>query len=326
MKRYRLVMLVPIVTLALIVVGCQDTPTTPQKVVAPQFAVVQNSIEAALQETMAEVNAALEAQGAEYRVAIADYQSADPSFLGGTVVARYVGNKSMSSRFVPNDARRPLGSYYTHINWTLDWGELPSSMTWDEAQPPVAAAMNTWQAVPCVENLLYEWGVYQNDWGLIQWMVSEGASGQNWWLFDYTHAGWLDDLFVDMVGPDHAAVLGVTWTFIFLDGGVPSDIDADGYWDTALRETYYNEHDFDWGINPTDPDIIDIESVVLHEAGHGLSQAHFGNIIVVETPSGVWLKRAPEAVMNPFYFGNQHDLFGTDVAGHCSIWEGWPDS
>ena len=67
---------------------------------------------------------------------------------------------------------------------------------------------------------------------------------------------------------------------------------------------------------------FDVEAVALHEAGHGLSQAHFGNIFFTNDGS---LLRAPAAIMNPFIFGVDRNLLASDDGGHCSIWSQWPD-
>jgi hypothetical protein len=59
----------------------------------------------------------------------------------------------------------------------------------------------------------------------------------------------------------------------------------------------------------------------LHEAGHGLSQQHFGSAF---TDSGnESLHFAPRAVMNAAYSGIQTSISETDNAGHCSNWANW---
>ncbi len=69
--------------------------------------------------------------------------------------------------------------------------------------------------------------------------------------------------------------------------------------------------------------LIDIESIALHEMGHGLSQAHFGTLF--RTPSNGKFHFSPMAVMNAGYvYIPWHELMATDIAGHCSIWASWP--
>ena len=67
-----------------------------------------------------------------------------------------------------------------------------------------------------------------------------------------------------------------------------------------------------------------METVALHETGHGLSQGHFGKAFV--TNSNGKLHFAPLAVMNAGYTGVQQSLAGTDNWGHCSMWGSWPNN
>jgi hypothetical protein len=67
----------------------------------------------------------------------------------------------------------------------------------------------------------------------------------------------------------------------------------------------------------------DVESVALHEFGHGLSQAHFGEAFLTDSNGKVHF--APLAVMNAGTDRVSQELLGTDVAGHCSIWGNWPN-
>ena len=141
------------------------------------------------------------------------------------------------------------------------------------------------------------------------------------WL-DYLHgadAGWRD---IDF-GP---GILGATFTFGFTDGprcaAIPtfSDVDGNGKCDAAFREIYYDPS-FNWADDGVTN--FDVEAVALHEAGHGLSQAHFGNIFIKNDGS---LLRAPAAVMNPFILDQTRTLLGTDEGGHCSNWAEWPNN
>jgi hypothetical protein len=99
------------------------------------------------------------------------------------------------------------------------------------------------------------------------------------------------------------------------------DLDGDGKLDATFREIFYNDT-FEWGIDVgTDP--FDVETVALHEAGHGLSQGHFGKIFV--TDANDKLHFAPFAVMNAAISRQAQELEGTDNGGHCSIWAHWPN-
>ncbi|HKJ01762.1 MAG TPA: hypothetical protein VJ997_04885, partial [Longimicrobiales bacterium] len=98
-----------------------------------------------------------------------------------------------------------------------------------------------------------------------------------------------------------------------------TDIDNNGKGDAAFREIYYDP-DWNWADDGTNN--IDVESVALHEAGHGLSQAHFGNIF---NKRGVFTAD-PRAVMNAFYQSPLRGLLGSDNGGHCSNWAQWPNN
>jgi hypothetical protein len=113
------------------------------------------------------------------------------------------------------------------------------------------------------------------------------------------------------------------------------DGDGNGLIDTCYSETYYNDY-FVWEINaPLDPfGAIDVESVVVHEAGHGLSQGHFGDMFFDASSKfdlgGKFLFRhlhfSPYAVMNAVIWETQQELTGSDRAGHCTIWGSWPNN
>ena len=90
----------------------------------------------------------------------------------------------------------------------------------------------------------------------------------------------------------------------------------------AFREIYYNDNDeFNWGID--DISYFDIETVVAHEVGHGLSLGHFG--MIFRNTGNEHLQFAPRAMMNAIYYDIQQELLGTDIASFCSIWASWPN-
>ena len=78
-----------------------------------------------------------------------------------------------------------------------------------------------------------------------------------------------------------------------------------------------------WALDGNYPN-IDLETIALHEMGHGLSQAHFGKLFLTEKNGKFhW---APFALMNVGYVGAQRQPTGSDVGGHCSIWASWPNN
>ena len=145
------------------------------------------------------------------------------------------------------------------------------------------------------------------DLGFFAFFFENGAGGPAI-VADIHHAGWGD---IDFA----AGIVGVTFTLVF---SLTGDIDNNGKIDVAFREIYYDPS-FSWADDGVTN--FDVEAVALHEAGHGLSQAHFGNIFFKNDGS---VKRAPAAVMNPFILGQTRTLLGTDDGGHCSNWAEWP--
>jgi hypothetical protein len=128
---------------------------------------------------------------------------------------------------------------------------------------------------------------------------------------DIVHAGWMPPSFFDAVNGEGSGetVLAFSVTFIYIGGdGNPTDVNKDGYLDTAANEVYYNEA-FAWLLGSGGSG-IDLESVALHELGHSLGIGHIG---------------APlEAVMNPVYSGVHRELNPLDGAALCSVWGTWP--
>ena len=79
--------------------------------------------------------------------------------------------------------------------------------------------------------------------------------------------------------------------------------------------------------------LVDLESVALHEMGHGLSQGHFGegffqdrnkDGIVPNAPNEVIT--APSAIMNAAHTVAHRTVTGSDKGGHCSNWGSWPNN
>jgi Matrixin len=135
---------------------------------------------------------------------------------------------------------------------------------------------------------------------------------------DVTHGGWLPPAFHDLIAPNGGDfILAVTFTFIFIDDdGNPTDDDRDGRADAAFREIFYNLA-FAWGTGVGNPNNVDIQSVAIHEFGHGLGLAHFGKLFLKNNGT---LQFAPKAIMNAAYTGPDRQIRGTDNAAFCHIW------
>lgn len=265
---------------------------------APQAqaeAAVEAGIEAAIRGLLPQVERLADSRGVDVAPVLAHwYGKLDEATLGGTlVVFEDRGNKQIridqhtGIEWVPNDPRRFGGT-------SIGYGVFPV------AAPPLSAAdteaaidraMSTWGSNPRCSNLTIRKVPIP--------------------LADIWHAAFLP------LGP---GVLAVTILFAFIDSnGNFTDLDGDRNLDYALAVTFYSS-DFSWAIDAN----IDVETVALHEAGHGLSQAHFGKGFITLANGRGHL--APRAVMNVVYTGVQQSLTGTDLAGHCSIWGSWPNN
>src|SRR5262245_56442458 len=257
------------------------------------------------------INAQLVASDSNFLLDSIDYiTSGDSNEVGQTIIFNNRA-KQLGAHFVPGDPRR---GGRTNITYLVDQAEgAIDGMTVAQTTAAIDRAMVTWNAVNCstipITKLPDMPGV---DIGRIETLL--GQPGGPFFLADITHAGWLPS---GVLGNN---VLAATFTFIFVSApGVPSDIDNNGKTDVAFREILYNDR-FLWAINAN----IDIETVALHEVGHGLSQGHFGKAF--ETDANGKVHFAPRAVMNAGYSDIQQDLLGTDNAGHCSIWASWPNN
>lgn len=318
----------PRATAALLLGGlaaCADTATdlptqpTPPGITAKKT--VDSPIAQAIGAQMDAINAGLASTGANYRVAMAEYVTQVGSGdEGGTVVAKDVGNKQLTADFIPGDPRRGWGAPDgTGVTYAIDQVDaIPFSaifdpvawpMTAGESNAAITAAMGTWEGVGCSTLGLTRNPDFGIDIGVVA--AQNGLGGSPFVFADIQHAGFTD---INFAG----GVLAATFTFVFTDGGVPTDVDGNGKGDVAFREIYYDPS-WVWTVGAFDG--VDLETIALHEVGHGLSQAHFGK---------VWLKNngdlaaSPRAVMNALYAGEFRALAGSDNGGHCSIWANWP--
>jgi hypothetical protein len=274
-------------------------------------AIDENEVKAVL-HTM---NDQLALTGENYRVEVVEFSTFDE--IGPTIYANDREHQ-LDSHWVPYDPNR-WG--VRDIYWAVDNVDRTVDVPWVDATAAIGRAMNTWNTVPCANIPLVQVNDYGIDLGYVQWLV--GMGGVPGWLADITHAGWLPKIFFDIIGGpgggDH--ILGATFTFIWIDSstGEPTDMDGNGKEDVAFREVYYNDN-FNFGI---DIRYFDIETIVAHEVGHGLSLGHFGKIF--RSPNGK-LHFAPRALMNAIYYDILHGILGTDNGSFCSVWAAWPNN
>ncbi|HJS43760.1 MAG TPA: hypothetical protein VJ755_09830 [Gemmatimonadales bacterium] len=276
-----------------------------------------------LRTLMDSMNVVLEAEGANYRVAIAEYITDEAGFNGqDTVLAKNVGNKRLGADFIPGDPRRNGWSGVTpdgavdNITYAIDrTGDavpvfpLVGGLTAAQTDAAIVRAVTTWENVECSTVGLTRNNDFGLDIGVVAFQNSLGGSP---FIFaDVQHAGWRD---INFAG----GILGVTFTFVFINAAGPTDNDGNGLADVAFREIYFDPS-FNWRDDGVGN--VDVQTVALHEFGHGLSQGHFGMIALKNDGS---LKASPRAVMNALYAGPFRVLVGTDNGGHCGNWETWP--
>jgi hypothetical protein len=239
--------------------------------------------------------------------------------MGQTVYANDRGNKRFGVRFVPGDPRREWSPGPTVITYLVDQsdGATANGLTNGDTEGAIDRAMQTWAAVGCSHLEIVKATDTGVDPDLLDFFAGFPGALPGCCVADIVQAGWAD--WSPLVG---AGVLAFTVPFTWTDeDGNETDIDHDGNADAAFAEIYYNHGTYPWGIDsPYLP--IDVETVALHETGHGLGQAHFGKIF--RTMANGNLHFSPRCVMNAAYTGIQQELVNTDVAGHCGLWASWP--
>lgn len=244
---------------------------------------------------MLSVNDGLRAQGMDYMLQQIDYFTRDE----GRASERFF---QKAFRWVPGDARR--GSSGRGLDFLFDesWESMSGT-----ALPAVAAtgaldrALGTWGREKCMEDAPLTRTPYAGgDVTVFDFLAGSGGFGDPF-AADVVIAGFptgLEELF----GPD---TLAFSVTFVFVDGqGEPTDVDGDGHLDTALNEVYLNPA-FDWTL-AADGEGYDLETVLLHEAGHALGLGHFSP--------------PPESVMSPVYSGVERRLHSIDRAALCVVY------
>ena len=236
--------------------------------------------------------------------------------VGNTIFFNNRGNKQVRSDFIVDPWYLDLIDGTNDISYYVDNNRPPNNIDVAVSNAAIDRAMNTWGSVNCSSGLNIIERPYDSELktGVVAGVLGFGDELDPiyGWVADVLHAGWLPKEFFDAFSDGRGDnIIGVTFTYI-----TPWDLDNNGKPDVWFKEIYYNDH-FAWN---DDGHHIDIETVALHETGHGLSQAHFGKAFA--NKGGVHF--SPRAVMNASYTGIQTSIEKTDNAGHCSLWENWP--
>ena len=313
----------------LLVAACSEEPTpTSQTPTAPVSFAKRKTLDTggSAAVLLQRANAVFAARGLKYRVDHAEWVTRGSADEAGEVVFAFDrGNKQLDFQFVPNDPRRGEGTEITYLVDQSDGAtHTGTPLTNAQTEAAIDRAMNTWETTTTCSNFpILKVADNGADPDVMDGIVFNDPNLAGTPFADVTHAGWYPAEFFDALAPNGGGfILGVTFTFFFSDDGInPTDINHDGKGDAAFRETYYNDA-FQWGIDTDNSSATDVETVALHESGHGLSQAHFGKIF--GTIANLRLHVAPQAVMNAIITIQKHSLLGSDNAGHCSIWGNWP--
>jgi hypothetical protein len=308
--------------------ACESPVSEPSPLTGPQFSV--QAAEAPfllsggggdLASVISDANEALAASGSSLAISQAEWIDG----AGDTDAAKTVfANDRMlrlDSRWVPGDPRRgATGTDLTQGSFTpfqIADGVL--------TEPIVDAAFSTWEGLRCsdlgVNKVGFAPGVFPSAILGLSGHVNDPLAA------DISTVGWLPGFLFDLVlGPGaSASVLGVAFTFVWTDGpgGPPTDVDADGRNDTALKEIWYNDA-FVW--TDTGSGGIDVETVALHENGHALELGHFGKLTSSVKKGVVKIQASPRAVMNATYLGPFRSPRGTDNAAFCGNFASWPNT
>ena len=269
----------------------------------------------------ARVNEDLAASGLHIALHRAEFVTARGARQAGQTVFANDRMLRLNTRWAPGDERRAPGLSGNTLTYLVYEPLSRADNGTIDAEPAIDASFDTWEkATRCSVLPLRK----RPDEGTFPSAVLAGGAP---FVADIVELGFLPGaLFNAVLGAGASeSVLGVTFTFLFVDEeGNPTDVNGDGYHDTALKEVWYNDA-FNWttDADAASADTIDIETVALHENGHALEQGHFGKIFI--TNGNGKLHVAPRAVMNALVLGPQRELLGTDSGAHCSLFGSWPN-
>lgn len=275
---------------------------------------------------LAAINDALRARGITgYAVAYAELLTDTSGMATATTLIANDRTHLVSIQFAPSDPRRGGSSAISYLvdqsdGAALGWDPTGSVVVLSNAvtEPAIDASMATWRDAPrCGApgvTKLTDTGV---DPDVMDGLVLENPALIGTPRADITFAGWLPSTFFNSLVKDGATfILGVTLSFYFMDAdGNPTDIDHDGFPDAAFREIYFNRS-FPWGTDLR-PVNVDLQSVIVHEAGHAYGLGHFGKVFIDNKGT---IRYSPRAIMNAVYVSPFRTLTGSDNSSFCEAW------
>lgn len=235
-----------------------------------------------------------------------------------------LGNGQLTHDFVYGDPRRAsFNGGNAGVTFAVKTGFQSTDANLTNQIGWLRDSVRIWDAQTCANVGLTENSVNPGSPGLVANFFATGVLDIGLVQADITQIGFLG---VSSIFPPNTNVLGVTYTLFWVDAnGNLTDIDNNGKVDAALREIYYNDQ-YEWadngteGTQPSGVRVFDFPTVAIHEAGHGFSAAHFGNIGYKDGA----LIANPRSIMNAIYGGTLRTLEGRDIASTCSNWAQWP--
>lgn len=235
---------------------------------------------------------------------------------------RDLGNGQLDHDFVYNDPRAAWDAV-EGLSFGAKYDNTSADENLENQDFWLSESLRAWENLQCSGLELTENTISSATPGLVENFFAGGGLNLGLIEADVTQIGFRG---VSAIFPPGTSTLGVAYTLFWTDAeGNFTDIDNNGKIDAALREIYYNDQ-YEWadnGIEGPQADgtrVFDFPTVAIHEAGHGLSAAHFGNIGRLKGE----LVANPRSIMNAIYGGLLRDLAGRDVATHCSNWAQWP--
>ena len=253
----------------------------------------------------------------------AEYLTAENSGEVGNTVYFSNRGQQLGADFVPDDAFLDYTDGSNDITYYIDHKRPSEDIDVQASNAAIHRAMKTWD-----EATLSEFGITEREYnetintGVVAGFFGHGPTVHPiyGYVADVVHAGWLPPAFFDLLAPGGSDyILGVTFTFIIVIEDEIVDQDQNGKADVFFREIYYNDK-FSWNKDNG----IDVETVALHEAGHGLSQGHFGKVF--GTDNNPKIHFAPRDVMNASYSGVQTAIENTYSEQDFVDWRHWPNN
>ena len=314
---HRKAQLAAVIAFLSIVAACDQPPQQSTAPTGPVFSATKTTEQqdTALLRRVKEINTQLAASGRKVAIEGVDFFTIGNGRPGIRI-------HQQSFRWVPNDARRlAAGDSITYIV-DQSGGATASGLTAAQTEATFDAALTTWaNDAPLKKVDIVKRADPGTDITIFDGFFGFGGFGDPF-AADIVEAGFFPRAFFNAVGGPGGGrgILAFSVSFIFVDNnGIPTDINGDGYLDTALNEVYFNNTFGDpandrvgnpWGINVALPG-VDVQTVALHENGHSLELGHFGP--------------PPAAVMNPVYAGIRQSPLASDNAGMNAVWSSWPN-